>query len=405
MIRTIRFKMLMVIAACMAVAALALGWYFNRLFTQSADRLTREAIRGAGAAFGELERTTTQTMSATLLTLARDPDVRVSLASRDPVRAMLVAQPLYRELRSQFGITHWNWWEPEDANNMAPKGLRNILRVGTPDMHGDFVERITLARVARERRLVSGLDLGFTGLVLRTLVPVEDGGRPIGYLELGKEISGFLGEMKRVSGNEYGLVVEKKHMDEKKWTTQRGALGFRNNWNDMPDLLVAENTTDDPDVLRYDGAIGDLPDEGRPLEVVRKGGRALVRGVFPIRDVSGRTIGGVFVLRDVTGVYGELRAAQVQAILGAVVLMIALGAVLVMVFQVLVVRRLNKMIRVATRVVGGEFETEIVPSGQDELGEFETLFEQFRMLFVELIKHAQRPSGTDDQDAQGGMSV
>jgi HAMP domain-containing protein len=405
MIRTIRFKMLVVIAACMAVAALALGWYFNRLFSRSADRLTREAIQGAGAAFGELERTTTETMSATLMTLARDADVRMSLASRDPVRALLVAQPLYRDLRSRVGITHWNFWEPEDSSNMAPKGLRNILRVGTPDMHGDFVERITLAQVARERRLVSGLDLGFTGLVLRALVPVEDGGRPIGYLELGKEIGGFLQEMKRVNGNEYGLVVEKKHMDEKKWTTQRGALGFRNNWADMPDLLVAENTSEDADFLRYDGAIGDLPDEGQPLEILRKGGRALVRGVFPIRDVSGKKVGGVFVLRDVTGVYAEMRAAQGQAVLGAVVLMIVLGVVIIAVFQILVVRRLNRMIRVATRVVGGEFDTEIVPSGKDELGEFETLFEQFRMLFVELIRHAQRSGGTDDQDVQGGMSA
>ncbi len=405
MIRTIRFKMFAVIVLCLGVGAAGLGWYFSRMFTRNAERLTREAIQSASAAFADQQRTITDLMAATLATLAIDPEVRAALASREPARVLQLSQPLYRELRTRFGITHWNYWEPESASDMAPKGLRNILRVGTPDMHGDFVERTTLARVARERRLVSGLDLGFTGLVLRTLVPVEDGGRPIGYLELGREIGGFLQDMKKVSGGEYGFLVEKRHMDEKKWATQRAATGARNNWNDIPGLLLVQNTTDDSEILHYDGKIADLPDDGQPLEVLRKGGRALVRGVFPARDVSGTKIGGVFVLRDITSVYDEMRSAQLQAILGLIGLMLLLAIILVLFFQLLVVRRLREMIRVATRVVGGEFDLEIVPSAHDELGEFETLFEQFRMLFVELIAHAQGSNGTDDdhRDARGGM--
>jgi HAMP domain-containing protein len=91
-----------------------------------------------------------------------------------------------------------------------------------------------------------------------------------------------------------------------------------------------------------------------------------------------------------------MRAAQRQALVAIAALMVVLGAVLAGVFQLLVVRRQRRMTAVATRVVGGEFELEIVPSADDELGEFETLFEQFRMLFVELIGQAQqRATGTD----------
>jgi hypothetical protein len=49
------------------------------------------------------------------------------------------------------------------------------------------------------------------------------------------------------------------------------------------------------------------------------------------------------------------------------------------------VARLERLIRVAKRVVGGEFNLEVVPSAHDELGKFEELFEQFRRVFVDLV--------------------
>ena len=197
MIKSIRFKILLLIVGGLGIGAIGLVSYFNRIYERNAERLTKESIRSASAAFAEVERTSTELMSASIAAVMRDPEVRAGVLARDPARLLALSQPLYRDWRGRFGITHWNYWELEQAGDMNAKGLRNILRVGTPDMHGDFVERITLARVARERRLVSGLDLGFTGLVLRVLVPVEEGGRSIGYLELGKEISGFLGQKSR----------------------------------------------------------------------------------------------------------------------------------------------------------------------------------------------------------------
>jgi HAMP domain-containing protein len=396
MIRTIKFKMLVVIAVCLGAGALRLAWYQNQAYEESAARLTRESIQGAAATFAGLERSSTDLMTASVGALGHDPELRAAMAARDPARALAVSQALYRDYRVRFGITHWNYWEPESSGDMSAKGLRNILRVGTPDMHGDFVERVTLARVARERRLVTGLDLGYTGLVLRVLSPVEEGSQLLGYLELGKEIGTFLREMKQTSGYDYGLLVEKSRMDQKKWSTTKQALGVRNNWEDMPGVLLAENTTADNAIFDYRGTIAGLPDAGLPLGIVSKDGRSLARGVFPIRDVAGEKVAALFVLRDVTAAHEEMRAAQRQALVAIAALMVVLGAVLAGVFQLLVVRRLRRMTAVATRVVGGEFELEIVPSADDELGEFETLFEQFRMLFVELIGQAQqRATGTD----------
>lgn len=394
MIKSIRAKILLLIVGGLGLAALGLVAYFNRVYEKNTERLTRDSIRNAAAAFAEVERTSTDLMAASMGAILRDPEMRAGVLARDPARLLALSQPLYRDWRSRFGVTHWNYWEVEQSSDMNAKGLRNILRVGTPDMHGDFVERVTLARVAREHRLVTGLDLGYTGLVLRALVPVEDGGRNIGYVELGKEITGFLQQIKKVSGDDYGLLLQKSRMDEKKWSTHRTAAGLKNNWADMPDLLLADNTSEDDGIFQYAGKIADLPDEGVPLELERRAGKTLARGVFPIHDVSGAKVGAVFVLRDITAVYEEMRAGQIQAVLGVVVLMVVLAVLFAVVFQVLIVRRLQHMIQVATRVVGGEFDLEIVPSADDEIGAFETLFEQFRQIFVELIGEAKRASET-----------
>jgi HAMP domain-containing protein len=55
----------------------------------------------------------------------------------------------------------------------------------------------------------------------------------------------------------------------------------------------------------------------------------------------------------------------------------------------LVFRRLEHIIRIATRVVGGDYESEIRVSSHDEVGEFELLFEQFRSVFVTLLTGLQ----------------
>lgn len=398
MLKTIKFKMLLLVALGLGLGALGLSWYFNEIYARTAQRVTRETIVSTAAEFAEVSRTSVDLMASTMDALVRDPELRAGLAARDPARLLEVSEPLFRELRSRYGITHWNYWEPEPAGETTPKGLRNVLRVGSPKVQGDFVERETLARVARERKTVSGLDLGYTGMVLRVLTPVTEGGRIIGYLELGKEIGGFLTALKKVSSNEYGLLLAKGRMDEKKWTTQRSVAGLRNNWGDMAEQLVAQNTTDDDALVQYAGRISDLPDEGLPLELVKRGAATLARGVFPLRDVAGARVGAVFVLHDISAVYEEMRTGQRQAILGIVGLMALLGLLLIAAFQVLVVRRIQRMIQVATRVVGGEFDLEIQPSAEDEIGAFETLFEQFRLLFVELINQAQQSAGAGGRE-------
>jgi len=98
-------------------------------------------------------------------------------------------------------------------------------------------------------------------------------------------------------------------------------------------------------------------------------------------------VGAMFVVRDISGFYLAMRRTQnILVILTVAALAIGILLVLTLLTR-LVFRRLENIILVATRVVGGDYESEIQVTSDDEVGQFEQLFEQFRRVFVDVLSH------------------
>ncbi|MFZ0793051.1 MAG: hypothetical protein WAM65_04720, partial [Candidatus Korobacteraceae bacterium] len=144
------------------------------------------------------------------------------------------------------------------------------------------------------------------------------------------------------------------------------------------------------------------------LERYKEANSVFVRGIFPIRDASGKTVGAMFVVRDISEFYLAMQHTQnVLVLMTVAALTLGMLSVL-MLLNRLVFRRLKDIIRVATRVVGGDYESEIRVSSHDEVGEFELLFEQFRSVFVTLLTGVSglqvSPSDSDsDSDSEDAV--
>jgi len=191
--------------------------------------------------------------------------------------------------------------------------------------------------------------------------------------------------MKGQTGDDYGLLLSKKFVDRQFWADSSATLKRRDNWNDNPSFVVADKTTAGDDILRFNGDLAAVPDEGTVLERYRNGNSVFIRGIFPIHDVAGRTVGAMFVVRDISAVYLEMRRTQIVLVL-VIVVSLLLGMTLVLILlHRLVFKRLHRIIRVATRVVGGDFESAISVTSDDEVGQLEQLFEQFRQVFVDIL--------------------
>jgi hypothetical protein len=194
-------------------------------------------------------------------------------------------------------------------------------------------------------------------------------------MELAEEIDHFLAAIKARTGDEFGLLVKKKFLDEKAWAA---VLGPRSNtWNDRPDVVVVDTTTFTEGIIDFAGDVEAIPDGGVTLDEIARGDRAYVRGIFPVRDAAGRKVGGLFVLHDFTRHHAAMNAARLQTSLALLAVAAACAVAIALAVRALVFKRLARL----RAELEARAEAEALPPGrvvqlesEDEIGRLEALF-------------------------------
>jgi methyl-accepting chemotaxis protein len=360
--------------------------------------MTGEAITNAQASYENLVAASVAKMAVAAEMAMADPSLRETFAARDREKLISVTGPIFERLKQQYGITNFNYIDGEENRFLVMGDTKNARLIGTRAI------RFNVQESARTKTWVAGLALGQLGYALRVTHPFYDSGqlkgdKLLGYLELGSEISGFLGALKQQTGREYGLLLRKQYLKEKDWSIQREALKSPNNWNDQKDQVLAGNTWKDESIFSFPGDLSVIPDEGQVLDVSDKSGRIFARGAFPIKDAASAKVGAIFVLVDITSAYSDLQRTKMLTIATTVGLIVLVCLVLLFLLSGLVFRRLAEIVRVATRLVGGDYQTPVVVSKADEIGQFEQLFEQLRLVFVNLLEEYDRASNADHKDS------
>lgn len=377
----IRTKVLAALLACLVVGVGGTLALMHYSFARNSQALAVESVSGAQKLFTILESREISKMTAVSEMLIVNPQIRDAFAARDRDLLMKTTVPLYAKLKSE-GITNWAFYTPESDATFFLR-LHSLARFGDITM-----KRFMIDEVLRTHAMVTGNELAKGGFGVRIFRPFYDAqGKEIGYLELGEELGQFIHAMKSQTGEDYGLLLSKKFMDRQAWADSNAVWKRRDNWDDNPDFVVADKTTATDGIMRFQGELAAVPAEGTVLEHVRDGNSVFVRGIFPIHDAAGNTVGAMFVVRDISAVYVAMRHTQNILVL-LIIVSLTVGIILVLtLLNRLVFRRLRHIITVATRVVGGDYETEIRVGSDDEVGQFEQLFEQFRRVFVDLLAH------------------
>jgi len=371
---SIKLKLAAAVVACLGMVAVVNAWMAWSNYHEDMRYEAERSVRSAAKSFADLELREVEKLSSTLDALLLNPAYAALLAARDRAGLLELAGPVLRELRNQHGIGLWAFIEPEPARTC-------FLRVHRPELSGDAVHLMALDAAIRTGATASGIELDRTSLAFRVVRPLVAQGRVLGYVELGEGIEGFLARLKGETGDEFALVIHKGFLEERAWAAARGA--GRNNWSDDPEVVTVEATS--PEVLAR-GPIGDvrqIPEGGRFIERFTAGARRLVRGVVPVHDAAGRTIGGLFVVHDVSALRERLRGEQLQVIVLIGLLALAVLGFLIYVLERLVFRRLKRMTRAmedaSTRLAGGDYEIggTIAHSHPDEIGRFESFLGSF----------------------------
>jgi hypothetical protein len=394
---SIRTKVLAALLTCLVAGVIGIMALMRYSFERNSQVLATESVSGAQKLFTILENREISKMTAVSDALVANPKVRDAFVARDRQRLLALTAPLYAQVKPE-GITNWMFHTPEPEMTV-------FLRLHNTPKFGDHLNRFMDKEVVRTHALVHGNELAKAGFAVRILRPFPDAqGQVAGYVEFGEELGQFIHTMKEQTGNEYGLLLSKKFVDRQFWADSSAVWKRRDNWNDNPGFVVADKTTESDKIISFDGDLAAVPADGKVLERFKDGDDVFVRGIFPIRDAAGNTVGAMFVVHDISSFYLAMWRTQNVLIL-LTITALAIGTIFVLkMLNNLVFIRLQHIIGVATRVVGGDYDTEIHVSADDEVGQFETLFEQFRRVFVDVLAHVPELQETRNQSATAGKS-
>ncbi len=171
------------------------------------------------------------TLRSLLTALSGSSKLRRHFTARDRPALLQAALPVSEQLRQHSQITHFYFHLPDKTC---------FLRVHQPDRHGDRIDRLTLAQSAETGRTAVGLEIGPLGtLTLRAVMPWQDDGRLLGYMELGRELASLLtvfDELNTVDG--WRLTVSKQQVRRPDWEQGMAMLGRPADWNAFPDKVV-----------------------------------------------------------------------------------------------------------------------------------------------------------------------
>jgi len=369
---SIRSRLVLSIVAILTVSGLASVGLVRALYGRTAKAAADEALRGAAAAYGDLEKGDVERMTAILDSITGNVEIREAFAARDLERLLAATLPIHKALKADHGIGHWNFVDAESH--------KMVFRVHLPAKRDDVVERASLLKAMARRERSAGKELGKSAFALRVGKPFYAAdGRLIGYVELGEEMNHFLGRMKEQTGNDFAMFVSKKLIDESEWARTRGTA--RNGWNDWPDVVVVDSTT--PEALVDQAALAADRAAGAVLGEVEQGGAAYARGTFPVRDSSGAVVGGLVVRHDITKLRDDMRAGVLTALAFFLVLTVLASVLVYLLVDRLIFRRLQAMMaatqNASLRLAGGDYAVgaTIPVQRPDEIGRFEQFFGEF----------------------------
>jgi len=371
--RSIRFKML---GGILILELLMVAVFSGVLLTSARKDLAlnaTKAVERSQGAYNLILQGDAKMLSAAMDSFATNGAIRQIYAEHQDRQKLLEAvQDLYRANKSRYGITHLYFIDKEGTC---------FLRAHDPANFGDQIQRDTFLQSRAAGKTVSGIELGKTAFALRVVTPYIHAGNLIGFLEFGEEIDHFDQLVKRETGVDVAVMVDKRFLDENEYRKTMKKAGKTDRWNQFKGFVMVSTTLPDA------GTAGSMvsEDDFRKTTVpeyfgtLGRGDQSLAKGAFPLKDSSGKQVGVVLTLNDVTDQVRNERTAMWTLILITVLVFagsFVLGAAYL---RAEIVGPLVQLAGQAKEISMGNVELKLETDREDEIGLLIRAFERMRV--------------------------
>ncbi len=323
--------------------------------------------------YDSIMRNDTKMLSAALDVFLQDDYFTQMFHKMDRAKLQNAVEALFRRNRELYGMTHFYYI---DNNGVC------FLRVHKPELFGDAINRVTLVQAKSTGKVSSGIELGKTAFALRVVSPCIYKGSQIGFVEFGEEIDHFDQIVKKETGSDVFVVIQKSLFNENDYRGTRKTANQRDDWNDLKNQVVVSETFGDREFFTSNIFIEeDVRSVNTPLFLgtVERNGRVLAKGAFPLHDVENKQVGIIMTLTDVTELMKTERMALLYLIIAAIGLFLLSYWFTFRYLKAVIIDPIIKLSLRADEISMGKVEEKLETNRTDEIGMLIRSFDRMRV--------------------------
>jgi methyl-accepting chemotaxis protein len=340
-----------------------------------------------GTVFESLLRKDLEGLNMTLETVARNRQAVSLFAEGDRDGLTELYLRFFEELKSTYGVAQFQFHLPPATS---------FLRLHRPERFGDDLSefRNTVVVANSNRQTVAGLEVGRGGPGTRVVVPVSDGDRHIGTVELGGSIDAILENLRESFGMEYAIGIDQDVFE---------AAGR---------FEALETDVVQGDTVFYQFSSDAMRTvfsrvEPGTTEVELAGKTELLQRIT-LRDYADQEIGSIVFTQDIDATVSALRSEMLSGMMiNGLVMIVTILLLLVIVTRSL--KPLDKVVEVTERLAEGDFSQKLSSNRKDETGKVFAAMSRMIDRLRQTISSVQSISGEvstgSDQLSQTAQSL
>ncbi|MBF0521427.1 MAG: HAMP domain-containing protein [Candidatus Omnitrophica bacterium] len=364
----LKAKVISVFLLGMLVISAATLFMRYRDDSEDLKRVMKDKFVLAEKEFYRLEKDDTKMLSAALAVFLEDQEFKDLFLINDRNRLYTYADPLFKELKAKYSITHFYFHLPDG---------HNFLRLHEQKKYGDLVERNTFKTAKETNDIGAGIELGKTAFALRVVMPYYSGGVLIGYVELGEEIDNFLNILKDESGMNFVMAVNKEFLGREDWRSLKESKGLRDDWDDLSEHAITASTIDNAGsylgrYLKNEGLKTNNNEAAVAMYQIQN--KTMAVSSFPLYDAAKKRVGFVLAIDDVTSEI-KMMWKNIFYHLVVVFLIFLVVAIMFLFIMMKLMAPLHSLTKMAEEIARGDLSQEVrVSQSKDEVGQLSLAF-------------------------------
>ncbi|MBF0472141.1 MAG: HD domain-containing protein [Nitrospirae bacterium] len=240
--------------------------------------------------------------------------IEKALINKDHKTLQLIGEPIFKHLQTKYNITHFTFIDPQRTN---------IIRLHNPTLYGEKVNRYTCLQAEKTGKTSYGIELGMLGtFTLRVVEPWYRNNKLIGYIELGMDIDHIVQRIKNTIEVEPYVLIDKHLLKQDYWESGMKMLGFKGNWNMLPDYVINNSSKNVPDSLIR--IFSNMSFKQKQVYIVESSNdKKFNIGFFPLTDASGKEVGIMVITDNYTHrINDDIKAITLAIIISIIIILL-----------------------------------------------------------------------------------